>query len=368
MDNRDQNVKSKFFSFFTLSTVFHIALALGIAHLTYKASQKLPKVTEVEFMAPAEASAEAGIADVQAAPTESPAAEATAPVAADTATTANEPAVETKEEAKAETKPVAQLPAKPAMKAPVVKAQAAVVKAQAPVVEQVEETPEPTPVAQTEAAPEEAQPEQTEPKIQMVAATPVDAQAEETPEPPQVPADDDVAQMADKYSADADEQFKQAEKDLAESQMAEARSLEDQAAKDRADAEAAKLAAASQAAAPQSSGGETAQTAQAGNGTEPVRALAELKQVPGNRKPMYDLADRKAARSGEVVFTAYVNKSGTLSDFKLVKSSGHRSLDAKTLAALKSWKFYPNQEGRTELGFKWDLKGDAIEMPSTLRR
>lgn len=367
MDNRDQNVKSKFFSFFTLSTVFHIALALGIAHLTYKASQKLPKVTEVEFMAPAEASAEAGLADVQAAPAETPVAETTTPVAVE-ATTANEPVVAAKTETKAEAKPVTQLPAKPAMKAPVIKAQAAVVKAQAPVVEQVEETPEPTPVAQTDATPAEEQPEQTEPKIQMVAATPVDAQAEETPEPPQVPADDDVAQMADKYSADADEQFKQAEKDLAESQMAEARSLEEQAAKDRADADAAKLAAASQAAAPQSSGGETAQTAQAGDGNEPVRALAELKQVPGNRKPTYDLADRKAARSGEVIFTAYVNKSGTLSDFKLVKSSGHRSLDAKTLSALKSWKFYPNQEGRTELGFKWDLKGDAIEMPSTLRR
>ena len=344
--DRDDNTKAKVFSFFTLSTVVHIAIAIAIAHFTYKATQKLPKVTEVEFMAPAEASAEAGLEDTVAAPTET----ASAPVEATEASVA--PVEATTELPKAKSKP------------------AAVVKAQVPIAETTtdEETSQTTSVADEQA------PESNEPKIELKAAVPAqtseadeDTQALETTDA--APQDEELAKMADKYSADADEQFKQAEKDLAESQLAEAKALEEQAAKDKAAAEAARLAEANQIAeTTQSAGGESAQTAQAGNGTEEVRALEELKQQPGNRKPVYDISDRRAGRSGEVIFTAYVTKQGTLSDFKLVKSSGHRSLDAKTLSAIKSWKFYPNQEGRTELGFKWDLKGDAVEMPSTLRR
>ena len=102
--------------------------------------------------------------------------------------------------------------------------------------------------------------------------------------------------------------------------------------------------------------------------TETVRSLEELRQVPGNHKPEYDSEDRLRQRQGEVSILAYVSKEGLPTQFKMVKSTGHRTLDLKTLKALKTWKFYPGQEGWVEIPFKWDLKGGPQEMPATLRR
>jgi TonB family protein len=100
----------------------------------------------------------------------------------------------------------------------------------------------------------------------------------------------------------------------------------------------------------------------------PVKALQDLKQLPGNPHPQYDSEDRLAARQGEVDFLAYVEIDGRITKFKLLRTTGYRSLDAKTFAAIRNWKFYPGQQGWVEIPFKWDLKGGAQEMPATLRR
>jgi len=111
-----------------------------------------------------------------------------------------------------------------------------------------------------------------------------------------------------------------------------------------------------------------------GNGAEisgvegPIRDIADLKAMPGNQRPFYDNADRLAGRQGQVSFLAYVTKEGRISELKMVQSSGHRNLDGKTLVAIKSWRFYPGQEGWVEIPFRWDLKGGPQEMPATLRR
>lgn len=99
-----------------------------------------------------------------------------------------------------------------------------------------------------------------------------------------------------------------------------------------------------------------------------VRALEDLKQMPGNERPHYDLQDRLQKRQGTVQFLAYISKDGRPVKFKLDKSTGFRELDGKTLAALKKWKFYPGQEGWVEIPFVWDLTGDAKEFPTGLRR
>jgi TonB family protein len=98
-----------------------------------------------------------------------------------------------------------------------------------------------------------------------------------------------------------------------------------------------------------------------------VRSLEQLHQISGNKFPQYDKEERLAHQEGRAVFYAYVNKNGTLSQFKLGKSSGYRNLDAKTLAALKKWKFYPGQEGWVEMPFKWTLTGEAMEAGGQLR-
>lgn len=106
-------------------------------------------------------------------------------------------------------------------------------------------------------------------------------------------------------------------------------------------------------------------------GLEPgtqVRALEDLRQVPGNKRPQYSQEDRFARRQGEVSFLAYVSKNGQPVQFKMIRSTGHRSLDLETLKSIRSWKFYPGQEGWVEIPFRWDLKGGPQEMPTTLRR
>ncbi|MEI7973989.1 MAG: energy transducer TonB, partial [Bdellovibrio sp.] len=98
-----------------------------------------------------------------------------------------------------------------------------------------------------------------------------------------------------------------------------------------------------------------------------IRSLAELRQVQGNARPQYDVEDRLAGRQGRVVFHAYVNPNGSLSGFRMIQSTGHRSLDAKTLKALKAWRFQEGQQGWVELPFQWDLVGGAKEVKGQLR-
>ncbi len=118
----------------------------------------------------------------------------------------------------------------------------------------------------------------------------------------------------------------------------------------------------------QGSGGDhknsTSGTATAGV----IRKLEDLRQVPGNLKPEYEIEDRVQGLSGNIVVYGYVTKNGTISSFKLIQSTGHQSLDQKTLNALKKWRFYPGQEGWVELPFKWDLKGGVQQKPTLLKR
>ncbi|MNL37727.1 Gram-negative bacterial tonB protein [compost metagenome] len=89
--------------------------------------------------------------------------------------------------------------------------------------------------------------------------------------------------------------------------------------------------------------------------------------MPGNPRPQYERQERLRGDQGAVVFVAYISKEGHPSQFRLLKSTGFRNLDAKTLIALKKWRFYPGQEGWVELPFRWDLKGGAQEDGGLLR-
>lgn len=99
-----------------------------------------------------------------------------------------------------------------------------------------------------------------------------------------------------------------------------------------------------------------------------VRSLDQLRQMPGNPRPAYDNKERLQGHKGDVAFVAYINKSGTVTQFRMLKSTGFRNLDSKTLAALKKWRFYPGQEGWVELPFRWDLKGGVQQDGGLLRR
>ena len=173
---------------------------------------------------------------------------------------------------------------------------------------------------------------------------------------------------AEKAQADQVAAAKMAADQAALTKASEARMLAAKAAADQAQAD--RLAA--QNAAMTAAAAKKAQ-ASAGNGVtsnanNEVRSLNELRQVPGNEHPAYDSEDRLKGRQGDVAFLAYISREGQPVKFKMVQSSGFRELDAKTLRAIRSWKFYPGQEGWVEIPFRWDLKGGPQEMPATLRR
>lgn len=132
-------------------------------------------------------------------------------------------------------------------------------------------------------------------------------------------------------------------------------------------ANAARAKAAAARAAQMKGEGSGSSKLASGNGSQ-VRSVENLRQRPGNPKPQYDMEERLRKETGTVIFHAFVTSEGALEKFKLVQSTGHRNLDGKTLAALRKWKFYPGQQGWVEIPQTWNLKGEAEEMPATLRR
>lgn len=121
-------------------------------------------------------------------------------------------------------------------------------------------------------------------------------------------------------------------------------------------------------------GGGAGNSGDPGSGTQVaglptgVRSLDQLRQMPGNPRPQYDREERRRGDQGEIAFIAYISKEGRPTKFRMTKTTGFKNLDAKTLAALKKWRFYPGQEGWVELPFRWDLKGEFQEDGGLLRR
>lgn len=164
---------------------------------------------------------------------------------------------------------------------------------------------------------------------------------------------------------------KKAQAQAAELAAAEARYQASAKAAAQAAAQAAEADRAQAAAAAMAKQGEL--QGSKGGASEPhqessVRPLEDIKQMPGNERPIYDEDDRLAGRGGQVVFYAFITNAGQPSDFKLIQSSGHKSLDLKTLKAIRGWKFYPGQEGWIEIPFQWDLKGEPTAIGGTLRK
>ncbi len=211
--------------------------------------------------------------------------------------------------------------------------------------------------------------------------------------------------MADALSADQESSLKSVEDQnqqeaaaLAESQkdlrhknakaiasaLASEKAAAEAAAREKAEKRAAAIAAANAAKEAEGSGGQGTgkgerQGAGAGNnGLEKsgeevagaaagVRSLDQLRQMPGNPRPQYSEDERLKGNQGRVSFEAYITKDGFPVNFRMKQSTGFRSLDAKTLSALKKWRFYPGQEGWVEMPFSWDLKGGVQEVKGRLR-
>lgn len=98
----------------------------------------------------------------------------------------------------------------------------------------------------------------------------------------------------------------------------------------------------------------------------PVKQDSDLKPMPGNKDPQYSKDDRLARRQGEVKFMAEVSKAGSLSNIRLLKSSGHKSLDLSAYRAFKNFRYQPGQQSFVVKSFVFTLKGPAQQLPSRL--
>jgi TonB family protein len=390
----DARTESRTYSFMALSTVGHVVLAIGI--MTLKLQLPEPKeITQIELIsAPAPAPALAAM-QIPTRVAEAPA-HSVAPKAAVTETKVQStPVASPIEPVAAElpqmdeelSAPVLQtLPSHPKTSTPKTTARA-MPKPIPAVLPVVENTDLETPVAQG----------QTELKDEDIAEDLLKVDREENRK--LVAVHEDLSQAADQELKEQEAKLAAMQKQntaLSQKMAREnalKRSQEKQAlaiasakaaaeAKEAAKAQAAQLAAerAHQAAAAKQAHEAAIAAAAAklamrptqdgdapGDGNQ-VRSLEELKQMPGNERPQYDAQDRLHQRQGEVAFLAYVSRDGSIVNYKMLKSSGHRELDSKTLKAIRGWKFYPGQEGWVEIPFKWDLKGGPQEMPTTLRR
>lgn len=98
----------------------------------------------------------------------------------------------------------------------------------------------------------------------------------------------------------------------------------------------------------------------------PIKNDFELRALPGNKDPQYPTADRLAKRQGEVKFMAEVAADGTISDIRILKSSGHKSLDLTAYETFKQYKYMPGQQSYVVKSFVFTLKGPAQVLPSRL--
>jgi len=98
----------------------------------------------------------------------------------------------------------------------------------------------------------------------------------------------------------------------------------------------------------------------------PVRQDSELRAMPGNKDPSYNFDDRLAKREGEIKFLAEVTPEGSVTNVRMLKSTGHKSLDMAALKSFKNYRYQPGQQGYVLKSFNFVLKGPARQLPSRL--
>lgn len=66
-----------------------------------------------------------------------------------------------------------------------------------------------------------------------------------------------------------------------------------------------------------------------------------------NQQPSYPVMAKQRGHEGQILLHVLVNTKGAVSELKIKQSSGHASLDAAALAAVKNWLFTPaTEDGR----------------------
>ncbi|NJL24728.1 MAG: energy transducer TonB [Calothrix sp. SM1_5_4] len=96
-------------------------------------------------------------------------------------------------------------------------------------------------------------------------------------------------------------------------------------------------------------------------------SVAQLKQMPGNKAPIYPLSARKEKRTGDLELVYRVTREGKVDEIQVAKSSGHKDLDLAAVNAISKFKFFPGRRVGPRHPVQFSLIGDDSQLPSRLR-
>ena len=96
------------------------------------------------------------------------------------------------------------------------------------------------------------------------------------------------------------------------------------------------------------------------------RNAEEMAERPGNKMPIYPMQDRVNGHQGVVMLVGQVAQDGHVAKATVQKSSGSIAMDQASMMAFRNWKFAPGQEGYVYKSFRFNLTGEAQEVPARL--
>ena len=96
------------------------------------------------------------------------------------------------------------------------------------------------------------------------------------------------------------------------------------------------------------------------------RNAEEMAERPGNKMPIYPMQDRVNGHQGVVMLVGQVAQDGRVAKATVQRSSGSIAMDQASMMAFRNWKFAPGQEGYVYKSFRFNLTGEAQEVPARL--
>ncbi len=104
-----------------------------------------------------------------------------------------------------------------------------------------------------------------------------------------------------------------------------------------------------------------------GASKEVAVSYLDLRQMNGNKTPVYPMQARLEKRQGQLELVYRVSKDGKVSDVQVSKSSGYKDLDSEAVRAISQFRYVPGQEGWARHPVSFNLKGEIVTLPSRLR-
>ena len=80
-------------------------------------------------------------------------------------------------------------------------------------------------------------------------------------------------------------------------------------------------------------------------------------------KPEYPSEARQAHQYGQCYVRAYVARDGSVTDVKIVESTGHQLLDAACLQAFRKWKWKPGLRREVDVPVTFSMIGNGTYRP-----